>query len=175
MLMLGFTGPSLTRMLILWPLYSVLAVLGFGYVFNWRRYLRIPLVLSIVFVGTSDVYRYLLPGAHASEEFSRSFIPGPTAIGQTVSALPAGQRILCVVSRDRNVVKYLTSNAANPVRIEEFNQRALDPSLLPIKEFQPSILFIENTPAFMNVTSRLPPDLFLARTDRFYEVRIAGL
>jgi len=39
-----------------------------------------------------------------------------------------------------------------------------------LDQFRPDVLLVENTPAFQPFTSRLPPDLVLARTGDYYEI-----
>jgi hypothetical protein len=170
---LGWTGPSLTRLLIVWPVYLVLAVLGFGFAIRWRPSLEIPVLLLILFVGSSDGYKYVSNEGQSSMEYSLSFNPAATAIGETARNLEAqGQRVLCVISRDASVVKYFTSGDSAHVGIAEFYRRRFDLSRLPVDTFHPSILLIENHPAFQDLTSRLPPELLVAHNDYFFEVRM---
>jgi hypothetical protein len=171
MLGLGFAGPSLTRLLIVWPVYLVLAVLGFGFAIDRRPWLQIPVLLLILFVGVGDGYKYASHEGQSSVEYSYSFYPAATAIGETARNLEAqGQRVLCVISRNSSVVKYLTSGDSAHVAIAEFFLRMFDPSQLPLDSFHPSILLVENHPAFQNFTSRLRPELRVAHNDYFYEV-----
>ena len=99
---IGWTGPSLTRLLIVWPVYLVLAVLGFGFAIDRRPWLKIPVLLLILFVGVGDGYKYASHEGQSSEEYSYSFYPAATAIGETARNLEAqGRRVLCVISRTR--------------------------------------------------------------------------
>ena len=133
MLGLGFAGPSLTRLLIVWPVYLVLAVLGFGFAIDRRPWLEIPVLLLILFVGVGDGYKYASREGQSSVEYSYSFYPAATAIGETARNLEAqGQRVLCVISRNSSVVKYLTSGDSAHVAIAEFFLRMFDPSQLPL-------------------------------------------
>jgi hypothetical protein len=171
-LTLGFAGPSLTRMLILLPVFLVFAALGIGFVLEKRAALWIPVLLLLLFAGIRDTYQYTSGAGQDSPEYSHYFNPAATAIGETAHTLGSqGRRVLSVVSRDANVVKYLTSDQPARQRIAEFYLRPLDPAQLPLDEFRPDVLIVENTPAFQPFTSRLPPELVLAHTDRYYEVR----
>jgi hypothetical protein len=69
------------------------------------------------------------------------------------------------------VLRYFTGDQPALQRSAEFYQRPLDPAQLPLDEFRPDVLLVENTPAFQPFTSRLPPDLVLARTGNYYEIR----
>ena len=170
---LGFAGPSLTRMFILLPVYLVFAALGIGFVLRKRAALWIPVLLVMLLAGIRDSYEYTSGAGQDSPEYSYYFNPAATAIGQTAHTLgAAGKRVLSVVSRDGNVVKYLTEDQAGRQRIVEFYQRPFDPAQLPLDEFRPDLLLIEDTPAFQPFTSRLPPELVLAHTELYYEVRM---
>ena len=55
---LGFAGPSLTRLLILLPVYLVFAALGIGFIFEKRAALWIPVLLVMLFaIATSTPRR----------------------------------------------------------------------------------------------------------------------
>jgi hypothetical protein len=171
-LALGFAGPSLTRLLILLPVYLVFAALGIGFVIEKRPALWIPVLLVMLLIGILDSYQYTSGYSPHSAEYSFYFNPAATAIGETAHSLGSqGKRVLSVVSRDASVVKYLAGEPAANQRITEFFYRPFDPAQLPLDEFRPDVLLIENTPAFQPFTSRLPPDLVLAHTEHYYEVR----
>jgi hypothetical protein len=126
----------------------------------------------LLFAGVHDSYEYTLGTGQNFEAYSYYFNPAATAIGQTAHALGSqGKRVLSVVSRDASVVRYFTGDQPALQRIAEFYQRPLDPAQLPLDEFRPDVLLVENTPAFQPFTSRLPPDLVLARTGDYYEIR----
>jgi hypothetical protein len=172
-LTLGFAGPSLTRLLILLPVYLVFAALGIGFVFEKRAVLWIPVLLVMLVAGIRDSYEYTSGSGQNFATYSCYFNPAATAIGETAHALGShGKRVLSVVSRDASVVKYLTGGQAARQRIAEFYERPLDPSQLPLDEFRPDLLLVENTPNFEPFNSRLPPDLVLAHTAYFYEIRM---
>ena len=172
-LTLGFAGPSLTRLLILLPVYLVFAALGIGFVLEKRAILWIPVLLAMLFAGVYDSYEYTSGSSPNFEAYSYYFNPAATAIGETAHTLGAkGKRVLSVISRDASVVKYLTGDQAARQRIAEFYQRPFDPAQLPLEEFRPDFLLVENAPAFQFFISRLPPELVLAHTGQYYEVRI---
>jgi hypothetical protein len=171
-LTLGFAGPSLTRLLILLPVYLVFAALGIGFVFEKHAALWIPVLLVMLFAGIRDIYKYTSGSGQNFEQYAYFFNPAATDIGETAHVLGSqGKRVLSVVSRDASVVKYFTGDQGARQRIAEFYERPLDPAQLPLDEFRPDLLLVEDTPAFQPFTSRLPPELVLARTAHYYEVR----
>jgi hypothetical protein len=171
-LALGFAGPSLTRLLILLPVYLVFAALGIGFVIEKRAALWIPVLLVMLFAGIQDSYEYTSASGRNFAAYSFYFNPAGTAIGETAHTLGSqGKRVLSVVSRDASVVRYFTGDQPALQRIAEFFYRPFDPAQLPLDEFRPDVLLVENTPAFQPFTSRLPPDLVLARTGDYYEIR----
>jgi hypothetical protein len=171
-LTLGFAGPSLTRLLILLPVYLVLATLGIDFVLRKRTVLWIPVLLVMLFAGIFDYYEYTSGSGGHFADYSFYFNPPGNAIGETAYTLGSqGKRVLSVVARDASVVKYLSGDPSAYQRIVEFYQRPFDPAQLPLDEFRPDLLLIENTPAFRPFTSRLPAELVLANTGQYYEVR----
>jgi hypothetical protein len=142
-------------------------------VINRRPRPEIPVFLLILFVGFSDGYQYASYRQRPSAEYSLSFNPAATAVGERAHLLQArGQRVLCVISRDASVVKYLSDYHDARIRIAEFYNRPLAPAELPLDEFRPNILLIENCPQFHAFTDRLRPELLVAHDDNFYEVRM---
>jgi hypothetical protein len=171
-LTLGFAGPSLTRLLILLPVYLVLAALGIGFVIEKHTALWIPALLVLLVAGIYDSYEYTLGSGQNFEAYSYYFNPAATDIGKTAHTLGSqGKRILSVVSRDASVVKYFTGDQGAQQRVAEFYERPLDPAQLPLEEFRPDVLPIENTAAFQPFTSRLPSELVLTRNEHYYGVR----
>ena len=172
-LALGFAGPSLTRLLILLPVYLVFAAMGIGFVFERRAALWIPVLLLMLFAGVQDSYEYTSGSGPHFADYSFYFNPAGTAMGETAHALGSqGKRVLSVVSRDSGVVQYLAGNPAKYQRIVEFYQCPIDPAQLPLDEFRPDLLLVEDTPAFQPFTSRLPPELVVAHNGNYYEVRV---
>jgi hypothetical protein len=164
-LSLGVAGPSLTRLLIILPVYLVLAALGFGYLIRKRPVLRIPLLLLILYVGVSDGYSYLSGQGEALDYYAAA----GTSIGEAANRLAAsGQKIVCVVSRDAGVVSYLTHRQLVRVKTVEFYQRMPNPAEIPLDEFRPDTLLVEDAPAFQSLIAQLPKEWPTAKGDRYY-------
>lgn len=170
-LLLGIAGPSLTRLLILVPVYLVFAALGFGAVITKFPAARAGVFLVLVWVWFSSDYAYF---AGSSESLAASiyFNSAATPIGQNAERLAReGRRVLCVVSRDKDVVAYLTHEQEPRVGVVEFYRTALNPSQIPFASFQPDDLLIENLPRFNGFTARFPRALRVGQNDDFIDIR----
>jgi hypothetical protein len=172
LLTLGIAGPSLTRLLILLPVYLVFAALGFGFLLRWRPQLRIPILLLILWVGIGDGYRYLSGGGEAPEYYASEATP----IGEKAAILAQqGQKVICVVSRDANVVNFLVHKAGGRVKVVEFYFRPLDPAQIPVKDFRPNVMLIENNAGFNSFASSFPPAWRVEQNEQFQTVRFPVL
>lgn len=146
-IVLGISGPSLTRMLILLPVYLVVAALGFGAALRLRR---APVVIGtglllLTAVQTRAYYVTLPQNAVTRLQYR----PESTAIGLRARSLAAtGARVACVVGRNSTVVKYLTHDFRERVRVVEFWLRPADMKEIPLLQFQPQIVLLERQPEF---------------------------
>jgi hypothetical protein len=168
---LGIAGPSLTRLLIVLPIYLVLAAIGFGYVVEkWRR-AGLLVALLILGVGGVEAYGYF----PAWPEMGEYYGAGATPIGQKAAELAkGGQRVLCVVSKDANVVRLLTHAQQDRVGVVEFYRRPLQPSELPMLQVRPDVALIEETPAFRIFTGRIPATMRTCQEQRFACYAVTG-
>ncbi len=154
------------------PVYLVFAGLGFGFLMEWRSQLRIPILLLILWVGFSDGYQYLSGRGEAPEYFASA----ATTIGQEAAKLASqGHKVVCVVSRDANVVNFLVHKESARVKVAEFYQRPVNPAEIPLKEFRPNILLIENNAAFNSFAASIPPAWRRGQNERFTTVQLPGL
>ncbi len=153
--LLGLSGPSLTRLLIILPIALVAAALGLWTLLENRAWLATAALLSVL---GSSAHSYFATFA-SDAEAQRYFSPAATPIGQRARALAAsGARVLCVVAKDANVVRYLTYDASAAVRVVEVYRRALDPREVPVREFAPDILLVERAPAFARYAAVFPAE-----------------
>jgi hypothetical protein len=73
---------------------------------------------------------------------------GPGAVGRRARTLcEAGHRPLCVVSRDRNVVRYLTIGHWDEMRIHEFHRRPFQLRKVEHEIAQADVILIDDGPA----------------------------
>jgi hypothetical protein len=181
-LVLGFTGPSLTRLLILLPAYLAIAALGAASLIRWRGSLRPAVAAAFVLVIAWHGYAYFQT-FRLNPRSQEYFSPAQTPIGLRARALAReGRRTLCVVSANANVVRYLTHDVSGPVRIVEFYQRAADPAELRLAELDPDVLLIENEPSLRPLSRTFPQERLSSAAPsasgahpRFEEVRIRSI
>jgi hypothetical protein len=163
-LLLGIAGPSLTRLLIVLPVYLVLAALGFGYAMEVAPRLRALVPLAIMAVAVVDGYSYV------SNVASQVVYSGTAAtpMGQTAAAMAAqGHRVLCVLSKDASVVRLLTHGQESRVGVAEFFSGPFDASRLPLRELRPDMLLVEDVPKFRSFAARIPQETKTCQEERF--------
>jgi hypothetical protein len=171
--LLGVSGPSLTRLLIVLPVFLAWTALALGELshrFPRSKPVMVALLLLVLFRDGRAYFTRFASNAQAQDYFS----PAATPIGQRARVLAQrGERVLCVVAKDANVVHYLTYDHTERVRVVEFFRRPPDPSRIPIAQFGPDVLLIEHQPTF----DRLLPAFPAARRrthPHFEEVRLRG-
>ena len=155
--LLGFAGPSLTRLLLLLPVYLVLAALAIGAALAAFPRLRPAAAAALAALLAFEAHAYFFTfagSAVAQSVYSRAATP----IGERAAVLAEeGKRVLAVTSREFNTVRYLTHGHDDRVRVVEFYRRNLDPRRLPLREFQPQVLLLEKNPRFERFASVFPP------------------
>ena len=155
-MLLGVSGPSLTRLLILLPCFLAFALLALGALL--RRFPRAPtpLAVALLLLVAWDAYAYFWRFARAAEAQSY-FSPAATPIGQRARTLTmGGERVLCVIAKDANVVHYLTYEHTDLVRVVEFFRRPPDPREIPLAQFGPDVVLIESREIFARLLSVFP-------------------
>lgn len=122
--LLGPTGPSLTRLLVLVPAYVLFASLGAGALMGSAR-ARAVVLAGLALVGAYALTRYFSRQSDPSRG-SREYVASvQTAMGERARAVSAHGPASCVVTESANVVRYLAHGT--PVTVVEFYQRAFDP------------------------------------------------
>jgi hypothetical protein len=150
---LGISGPSLTRFLILLPAYLALAALGLTVIARRWPVARLPIGAALLLVTVSAAHDYFSTFSRNTEA-QRYFSPAATPIGNRARELAIeGQRVVCVVGKDANVVNYLTYDHAAGVRVVEFYRRPLDVRAIPLEDFRPQRLLVERDPRFARFSS----------------------
>ncbi len=143
-LIVGTAGPSLTRMLVALPVVLVLAALAAARLPRWAA----AALMLVVAATHAHAYFVRFP-ADAGAQFN--FSPAATPIGQRAAVLTrTGARVLCVLSKDANVVRFLAPGAA----VAEFYFRPYDPRALP--DVDPDVVLVEGHPRFAGVAQAFP-------------------
>ena len=168
---LGIAGPSLTRLLVIVPAYLVFVVAGFTWLMKRHAKLWMVVLVLVLWVGVGDAYTYF-SGAAGSQEF---FGAAATPIGQKAASLAAqGLKVVCVVSKDASVVRYLIHRQSQRVRVTEFYEREPDAAEVPFQEFQPDALLIEAIPSFQGFAARFPAEWRAGQEEHYYLMRRPG-
>jgi hypothetical protein len=153
---LGISGPSLTRLFVLLPVYLTLAALGITLLLRLRPGMELFVVGALLLVLGSGAHDYFVTFP-ANGEAQSYFSPAATPIGKRARELASdGSRAVCVVAKDANVVNYLTYDRAGGVRVVEFYRRPLDADAILLDDFRPRRLLVERDPRFAPFTSAFP-------------------
>jgi hypothetical protein len=145
-LLLGLSGPSLTRVLFLLPVYLVFASLGLDALSRRVRRGRAVLAGALgVWLGV-QAWRYvdLLPRSPVTAEM---FKPAANAMGERArDLLDGGRRVLLVCTSGSHVVRYYTRRHIDRLYLVQLQGRPLAPEKVPIAEFRPDAILVERTP-----------------------------
>jgi hypothetical protein len=137
---LGPTGPSLTRMLVLLPVILLFATIAL-------RAIRPVIAIAIIVVVAAHHGTAYFSTLGQDEEVQANFSPAATPMGQRAADLGReGRRVLCVVTRDANVINYLAFDQRDHVTVAEFYRRPFAPTELPLGVRFGTIM-IERSPA----------------------------
>jgi hypothetical protein len=122
-LVLGFTGPSLTRLYVLFPVFVLLAGVALSRLTAAFPRHRPWMAVALYALAALSLWSYLRAGRSIdAAQLNGAHMAG--AVGRRARALCAsGSAPLCVVSRDQNVVRYLTIGHWDDLRIREFHRR----------------------------------------------------
>ncbi|HZN02217.1 MAG TPA: hypothetical protein VFD06_01385 [Candidatus Polarisedimenticolia bacterium] len=145
LLALGISGPSLTRFLIVLPVFLVVAALGIEPLLArpWTRRATVAALCLLAAAQASDYFVRLSRDPKSAREFAEA----ATDIGRRARALAGTDRqVLCIVAGDANVVHYLTYDGGRKVAIKEFWHRRPDPREIPFQRVAPEVILVERHP-----------------------------
>lgn len=147
-LLLGPTGPSLTRLLPILPIYLVLASIGAGAAAARGRGFGAAVGLGLVLLLWIRARAYT--GVFERDGPWVTYLSRPvTALAHRAAALAErGERVLCVVGESANTVRYFTFRQADSVAVAEFYGRPLVPAEVPFASFRPTVLLVQASPAW---------------------------
>ena len=163
---LGIAGPSLTRLLIVLPAMLVFAALGFAGLAQIHSKFRIVSVALILVVGVTDGYGYL-SGRGAAPDY---YAAATTAIGHEALALAGqGRSVLCIVSSDANVTRFMTLRQGARVRVFQLTH-AIDAYDIPWNQLRPDVLLVENDILFKDFVTKFAGAARLSNDREFFEI-----
>lgn len=144
---LGIAGPSLTRFLLILPVYLIFAAIGFGAIWSYPR-ARAPVAFILAALIGVSTFQYFVVYAGCRE--SKSFASKPaTQIGtRALEVARSGRRVLCVVAADSSVIYYLTHDARDAVSVHGFWHREARLTEVPLFAIKPSTILVQDDPAF---------------------------
>jgi hypothetical protein len=144
---LGIAGPSLTRYLIVLPVFLAFATLGIAPLVA-RPWLRRATVAALLVLTVSEGRSYfdrLSRDPRAADEFAEA----ATDIGRRARELADEDRaVLVIVAGNANVVNFLTHDDRFSVWISEFWHRAPDAREIPLQRAEPQVILVERQPGF---------------------------
>ncbi len=174
-LALGFTGPSLTRLYILFPVIVLFIGIGLTRLIATFPRQRSRIVLLLYAVAAFSLWSYFQTPP-SSDPTKLNGADMAAAVGRRARALSAaGRTPLCVVSQDRNVVRYFTIGHWDEVRIREIYRRPF--RLRKIQEHLPhvDVILVDEGPNLQPLVRLLedderfreaPPRLYFHEFDR---------
>jgi predicted alpha/beta hydrolase len=147
LLALGMAGPSLTRWLIVLPVFLAFATIGIVPLLA-RPWLRRATVAALLLLTVSEGRAYferLSRDPRSASEFAEA----ATDIGRRARELAEEDRaVLVIVAGNANVVNFLTHDDRFSVWISEFWHRAPDAREIPLQRTEPQVILVERHPGF---------------------------
>ncbi len=147
-LLLGVSGPSLTRLLVLQPAVVLLAAAAFGRAWERARPWRPLLALLAVVPSASGAYAYVSRYA-PSTNGQRERFPALNAMGaraRDVLAEDASARVLLVAARGRDVAKVYVYRAADRASLVAGTPPSREEVDAEIGRLQPTLVLVERAP-----------------------------
>ncbi len=171
---LGFVGPSLTRMLLILPALAIFGSMGFGRLAALCPRSRALVMLGFALLAFANYNSYFV-------EYPRDPDPrlvnngSATDIGQRAAALAGrGLRVQCIIAKDKRTTQLLTRDVAERVNIAEFWNRPIRPEEVPLKRERPDVILVERHPPFARFAAQFPKELS-TDTPAYIEINTSGL
>lgn len=156
-LLLGVSGPSLTRLLILQPAIVLLAAAAFGRAWARARRWRPVLALLALVPATSGAWAYVARYA-PSTNGQRERFPALNAMGaraRDVLAEDPSARVLLVAARGRDVAKVYVYRAADRASLVEGTPPPRAAVDAEIARLAPTLVLVERAPDLDAVAASL--------------------
>jgi hypothetical protein len=154
---LGFTGPSLTRLYVVFPVFVLLAGLAFSRLTAAFPARRPWVVLALHVLAALNLWSYFQAAGSDPAVLNAAHAAG--AVGRRARELcAAGRRPLCVVSRDRNVVRYFTIGHWDELTVREFHRRPFRPPKLQHDIPRADVILVDDGPNVEGLVRQLCDD-----------------
>lgn len=146
-IVLGISGPSLTRLLVLQPVYALLATLGAGDLRH--RFPRLalwaaPLLLVPFLLGAAEYVRF-----GRDENAQLEYLPAANAAGaraRDLTEADPGRRVMLVLRKGRDVVKLYTYRNIDRIWLMELVSHNVDLTGHALARFRPGVILVERRP-----------------------------
>jgi hypothetical protein len=145
--LLGVSGPSLTRLLVLQPVYALLATLGADAL--RRRFPRValwaaPLLLVPLLLGAAEYASF-----GRNKEAQLEYLPAANAAGvraRDLTDADLGMRVLLVLRKGRDVVKLYAYRNIERIWLMELVSGNVDMTGHVLARFRPGVILVERRP-----------------------------
>jgi|694.fasta_scaffold06027_14 hypothetical protein len=145
--LIGFMGPSESRLAILIPVVALCA--GAGLTFLARQQpswsgLVVPAGMALLAAFTIGTYCLRMPAGRYQRPYALAAIEAGRAARDLAAA---GSRVLVIVAKDRNTVEYLAADQRGRVAIMEFFDRPFDIRELELDRLLPDAIVVSLDPS----------------------------
>jgi hypothetical protein len=177
-LSLGLSGPSLTRLLLLQPVYVLFASLGFTHAWRaWPR-ARFALGAALLVPGALGAWEYAERFGR-SEEAQREYLPGANAMcarARDIADHDPGARVMLVARKARDIAKFYNYRHIERIWLMEYAAGTFDASGEPVRRFRPDVVLVERLRELAPFAAGFgtPPAVSFPRFDEYRLSRSAG-
>ena len=171
---LGVSGPSLTRLLVLLPAYILFASLAFGEA--WRRLPRLrPLTaLALVVPAVTGAWGYIYRFGSSAEAMSQYFPASSAVTARSGELAEGGKRVLIAVrSNGRDLAKFHNYRHIDRIWLVESGPGPFALQGDPVAGFHPDFVLVERVPELASFASSLRSPPVEPRHPLFDEYRLS--
>jgi len=145
--LIGFMGPSQTRLSILMPIVALFAAIALQRAARfWPPAGGLATAALVAVLGAFSIGSYFQRMPRGV--WARPYAVAAMAAGRAARELAAGgAQVLVVVAKDRNTVEYFTASQAERVDVVEFYRRPFDPADIDRQGWHPDAVVVSLDPA----------------------------
>jgi len=173
---LGLSGPSLTRFLLLQPVYVLLAAGALGELHERLRRVRPLLVGAALVPGALGAWEYVTEFGRSATAQSEYDAAASSMSARARDLLDRGERVMLVMRRGRDLVKLYTYRHIERVFLMEEVLGTVETRGEALRRFQPDAVLVERRPEFSPLVARLgAPTASRAWYDEFHPQKTSGV